>query len=402
MAQRRLHLDPVGGIAGDMFVAAMLDARPDLADGTLEAIRAAGLPQSVGLEVVSHKDHALTGTRFVVKEPDGEEADDHVHFKSLRARLEDSDLGVETRDRAIDIFDRLAVAECKIHGVDKEDVTFHEVGAWDSIADVVGAAHLIEQAGAARWSVASVPVGAGRVKSAHGMLPLPAPAVTELLEGFIVHDDGLRGERVTPTGAAILCHLEPDIGGRHAPARLTRSGTGFGTRTFPGISNVLRVLEFDALDLPLAEDEVALLRFEVDDQAPEDLAVGLDRLRAMTGVIDVLQSPAFGKKGRMTVQVQVLARPDALEAVMAGCFTETTTLGVRWELARRAILERGRSTHRADGDSINVKFARRPAGTVTAKAEIDDVAGLDGGHAARIRRRHAAEDAVLKDRSDDD
>ena len=402
MTRRRLHLDPVGGIAGDMFVAAMVDAWPDFADGTLAAIRAAGLPQSVGLEVVPHKDHALTGTRFVVKEPEGEEAADHVPFKSLRARLEGSDLAAGTRARAVDIFDRLAVAEGKVHGVDKEDVTFHEVGAWDSIADVVGAAHLIEQAGAARWSVAAVPIGAGRVKSAHGMLPLPAPAVTELLEGFVVHDDGLRGERVTPTGAAILCHLEPDLGGRHRAARLTRSGTGFGTRTFPGISNVLRVLEFEALDLPLAQDEVALLRFEVDDQAPEDLAVGLDRLRALSGVVDVLQSPAFGKKGRITVQVQVLARPEALEPVMAGCFTETTTLGVRWELARRAILERGVGRHQADGDSVNVKVARRPAGAVTAKAEIDDVAGLDGGHAARSRRRHAAEDAVLNDGDDDD
>lgn len=402
MSNRRLHLDPVGGIAGDMFVAAMLDAWPDLADGTLAAIRAAGLPQSVDLSVLPHKDHALTGTRFAVKAPDDNEHHEHVPYKGLRARLTASDLPQATRARAVDIFGCLAGAEAKVHGVEPEDVTFHEVGAWDSVADVVGAAHLIEQVGDARWSVGSLPLGSGRVKSAHGLLPIPAPAVTELLQGFLVHDDGLKGERVTPTGAAILRHLEPESGGSHPPARMVQSGTGFGTRTFPGLSNVLRVLAFEELGLPLAQEEVAVLRFEIDDQSPEDLAVGLDRLRATAGVLDVLQAPAYGKKGRMTIQVQVLARRDAIESVMAACFTETTTLGVRWELARRAVLERGSRGHEADDGAVGVKYVERPGGVTTAKAEIGDVANMEGGHAARTRRRRAAEDAVLKESDDDD
>lgn len=402
MTDRRLHLDPVGGISGDMFVAAMVDAWPNLKDGTLAAIRAAGLPQSVDLKVLPQKDHALTGTRFEVNTPDEAEPLEPLPFKALCGRLKGSDLLPGTRARAIDIFSRLATAEAKVHGVEKEEVTFHEVGAWDSIADIVGAAHLIESMGAARWSVNSLPLGAGRVKTAHGNLPLPAPAVVELLKGFLMHDDGLEGERVTPTGAAILCHLAPDCNGTHAPGRMTRSGTGFGTRSFPGLSNVLRVFAFENVDLPFTHEEVAVLRFEIDDQAPEDLAVGLDNLRARRGVLDIVQTPAFGKKGRMMAQIQVLARPDALEDVMAACFTETTTLGLRWEVVRRAVLDRGTDRYERDGAPVEVKYAKRPMGIITAKAEIDDVMGTAGGHARRTRRRRAAEDAVLEKRDGDD
>lgn len=402
MTDQRLHLDPLGGIAGDMFAAAMLDAWPDLKDGMLAAIRAAGLPQSVDIKVLPHKDHVLTGTRFEVKAPEEAEGLEPLPFKVLCGRLKSSDLQSGARDRAIDIFSRLAIAEAKVHGVEKEDVIFHEVGAWDSIADIVGAAHLIESVGAAHWSVSSIPLGAGRVKTAHGVLPVPVPAVTELLKGFLVHDDGLEGERVTPTGAAILSHLAPDCSGAHAPERMTRCGTGFGTRSFPGLSNVLRVLAFENADLPLAQEEVAVLRFEIDDQAPEDLAVGLDHVRARPGVLDVLQAPAFGKKGRMTAQIQVLARPDALEDIMAACFTETTTLGLRWEVVRRAVLDRGTGHHERGGAPVEVKYAKRPMGIITAKAEIDDVAAMAGGHARRTRRRRAAEDAVLGKRDADD
>ena len=206
---RRIHLDAVGGVAGDMFVAALLDAHPGQADGTLAAIRAAGLPQSVDLRIEPHQDHTLTGTRLDVLLPAENGGEEHTPFRDVRARLNEAGLPSGTHDRAQDIFARLAVAEGAVHGVDAEDVTFHEVGAWDSIADIVGAAHLIEQSGDARWSVSSLPMGSGKVKSAHGNLPLPAPAVVELLKGYTLHDDGLKGERVTPTGAAILAHLGP-------------------------------------------------------------------------------------------------------------------------------------------------------------------------------------------------
>jgi len=391
---RRIHLDAVGGVAGDMFVAALLDAHPDDADGALAAIRAAGLPQSIGLGVHAHHDHTLTGTRFDVALPAEDGGEDHMAFRDLRARLGDAELPGSTRDRAQDIFARLAVAEGAVHGVDAEDVTFHEVGAWDSIADIVGAAHLIDQRGDTHWSVSSLPMGAGTVKSAHGDLPLPAPAVVELLKGYTLHNDGRNGERITPTGAAILTHLEPEQGGVHGPENLAKSGIGFGTKTFPGISNVLRVLEFEHAGAAFNEDQVAVMRFEIDDQSPEDLAAGLDNLRALDGVLDVLQTPVFGKKGRIAAQVQILVRPDAREAVIAACFNETTTLGLRWEINRRAILPRE--------DVGGVKLVTRPGGVKTAKAEMDQVATGQGGHAGRAARKRLSEDASLDGADSDD
>ena len=404
-AERQLHLDPVGGIAGDMFVAAMLDAWPELADGAIESIRAAGLPQSVALKVEPHNDDTLAGTRFLVQAPPEGDAAEHVPFKDLRARLEGSDLAAPVRERAVAIFSRLAEAEGKVHGVPWQEVGFHEVGAWDSIADVVGAAHLIEHVGPARWSTGALPLGAGRVKSAHGMLPVPAPAVVELLKGFVVHDDGLDGERVTPTGAALLRHLAPDYRPAGRAQRLRACGIGFGTRRFAEISNVLRILDFEPVAAVAAaavgHEDVAVVEFDVDDQSPEDLAVALERLRAAAGVLDVLQSVGYGKKGRLTAQIRLLAKPRALDAVLAACFAETTTIGLRWNVMQRSVLRREIAPP-AGAAPVRVKLARRPDGSTTAKAEIDDVAEAPGGHAERARWRQAAEDRALGREHEDD
>lgn len=391
---RRIHLDAVGGMAGDMFVAALLDAHPGEADGALAAIRAAGLPQSIALKTLPHRDHTLTGTLFAVALPEESSGENHIPYRLLSARLIDSDLSTGTRDRAQDIFSRLATAEGAVHGVDASDVMFHEVGNWDSIADIVGAAHLIDARGDVNWSVSALPMGSGRVKTAHGELPLPAPAVVELLKGYALYDDGREGERITPTGAAILAHLAPVQGGVHGPETLAECGIGFGTKEFPGISNVLRLLEFESATTVFAEDRVAVLSFEIDDQSPEDLAVGLDNLRAFDGVLDVLQMPAFGKKGRIAAQIQILARENARESVIAACFSETTTLGLRWKVTRRAFLQREEV-----GD---VKLVIRPGGQKTAKAEMDSLAEDRDGHAGRIARRQRQEDAALdKDDNND-
>jgi uncharacterized protein (TIGR00299 family) protein len=396
-----IHVDPVGGVAGDMFVAALLDAWPELEGGLREALRSAGLREKVGVQVLAHKDHTLSGTRFCVTEETAAPPRAHASFREIRALLCDSELEPAVRERAIDLFTLLARAEGEVHGRPAEEVRFHEVGAWDSIADIVGASFLIEAVGAAGWSTASLPIGSGRVASAHGSLPVPAPAVARLLEGFAVHDDGLEGERITPTGAAILRYLEPRYRAPGDPMRVRRAGTGFGTREFPGISNILRILVLEELEAGIAEEPIAVFRFEVDDQPAEDLAVGLDHIRDVEGVVDVLQTPAFGKKGRLTVQVQILAAPDAVDRVSRACFTETTTLGLRWHTARRAVLQRSTETYVGRAGTIQVKAAARPSGVVTGKAELDDVADTAGGFAERARLRREAEEAVLRNDDDD-
>lgn len=398
---KRMHikLDPLGGIAGDMFVASLLDAWPDLAEGAMAAARAAGLGDEIGLEHVSFHDDVLTGSRFVVsrdrqKGPAAEKTTDHdhVHWRHLRDRLKQASLPDGVGDRAVTIFSLLAEAEAGVHGVPVDEATFHEVGAWDSIADIVAAAFLIETIGADSWSIGSLPLGRGRVRCAHGELPVPAPATMRLLEGFTFHDDGRSGERVTPTGAAILKYLAPTFDADNRPRRLLRTGYGFGLRRLQGMSNVLRVSAFEpAWTDAMAADEVGVISFEIDDQTPEDLAIGLEHLRCRDDVLDILQAPAFGKKGRTVTSLRLLVRPTALPSVIEACFHETTTLGVRWAVEKRTVLER-RLVEDAVG--INVKEAKRPGGLVTVKVESDDLAALSG-HQARQERRQAAENRSL-------
>jgi uncharacterized protein (TIGR00299 family) protein len=418
-----LHLDAVGGVAGDMFIAAVLDAFPDLREPMLEAIRAAGLPAEVTCEIAAHRDHALAGLRFVVDDPHAppllpeegwreatgrrEQAHHQAHrqglahqhdetpFAQIRDKLLASGLAPEVKQRAIAIFTLLAQVEGEIHGHATEAVSFHELGGWDSIADIVGAAALIAAFPGASWSVSTLPLGRGRTRTAHGLLPVPSPAASRLLEGYEFVDDGLAGERVTPTGAAILKHLGATQNTDRTPRRLLRSGCGFGSKVFRGISNVLRVLAFEDAEVEGRSDCVAMIAFEVDDQTPEDLAIALDHLRAHPSVLDVVQMPVFGKKGRMTAHIQVLAEPDGAQQVIEACFDETSTLGLRSQIVARHVLPRRQETIEVGGSRVRVKLAQRP-GSQTAKAESDDLLALSGGRAAREETRHVAESEGLK------
>ena len=284
----------------------------------------------------------------------------------------------------------------------EDDVSFHEVGAIDSIVDIVAAAELIARLGAATWWSSPLPLGSGRIRTQHGLLPVPAPATALLLRGLTTIDDGIPGERVTPTGAAVARYLLPRERPAPKPRRLMASGTGFGTRRIPGISNCLRVLVFEpesenppAVSAAFTHRELGVIIFEVDDQSAEDLANGLDRIRVLPGVHDVIQSVAFGKKGRMATQVQVLAAPATLEGTIAACFSETTTIGLRFQTVQGAALPRVAETVDIDGRSLRVKLVQRPDGSVTAKTEASDVAG-DADHASRVELRRQAEEMALR------
>ena len=517
---RHIHLDPLGGAAGDMFVAALLDAFPGHAP---DAVRAAAALSGAACRLAAHDDGTLTGRRFLVDAPHGtgahdhgpghhplhgghdhaahdqlahHPAHDHAHprdagvdhapdapgrygtgrmfhvkhssenvtssdsredialfpengaerdpeaepgpgsWRALRARIEAADLPAGVLGHVLGIFGCLAEAEARVHGVAPDEVVFHEVGAADSVADILAAAWVIAAVGPATWSVGALPLGSGTVRTAHGPMPVPAPATALLLEGFAVHDDGVGGERVTPTGAAILRHLGCAGAGLPRTATLRGSGTGFGSRRLPGMSNCLRALvletaepqgpeppsEYDtpkagtpglaapSLATPGAASPgaeglapgpasggdaasghraLAVISFEVDDQSGEELAAGLDRVREVDGVHDVVQIAAFGKKNRMAAHVQVLVRPDQLEAAVEACFRETTTIGLRTHLVQGRALPRRFAEVVVDGHPVAVKLVERPGG-VTAKAESDSARPV-AGHAARTRLRREAE-----------
>ncbi|MEO8358413.1 MAG: LarC family nickel insertion protein [Vicinamibacteria bacterium] len=424
-----IHLDPVGGIAGDMFAATMLDAFPPLEEAVQRAVRAAGLPERFRCDLVPHADHALTGKRFLVieahahghtqshdhghehshshahthehgdsqgREHHHEHAADHEHghrpFSAIRAGLLASPLDPGVRDHAIAIFTRLAEAEAQVHGMTTDTVSFHEVGEWDSIADIVAAAAILHALPSATWSVGPLPLGSGFVKSAHGLLPVPAPATTLLLRGLAVREDGIGGERVTPTGAAIVRHLMSLPGQPPRERTLLGTGLGFGTRVLKGMSNCVRAIVFDAA-LPAvshqASEDVTVIEFEIDDQTAEDLAMGLDHVRRHNRVLDVIQMQAVGKKGRVVVSIRVLCQSGATDEVAALCFSETTTLGLRIHDVRRQTLARSTSAVNVEGRQLRTKTANRNACGPTTKVEADSLADVQG-HEERQTLRRAA------------
>lgn len=382
-----LHLIPLGGLSGDMFCAALIDAFPELLPRVRSAVASLAMPRPVEISA-PRADEPLRGTRFQVTPSRRDPASGHHHtpFRDIRGLLETSGLEPAVRRRALSVFELLASAEARVHGTEPDAVTFHEIGAWDSIADIVSAAALLDALGVETLSCAPLPIGSGRIQSAHGVLPVPAPATTLLLAGFELVDDGIGGERVTPTGAAILSSVQfratiP------AGARLQASGRGYGTRRLPGLANCLEVLVLEPRHAAsgLSRDRVAQLRFEVDDQSPEDLAVGLDRLRSTPGVLSVTTLTGVGKKGRATMAIEVLSTLEASPGVAQICFRETSTIGLRIQEVERLILSREHARVDVHGRSLGVKVVQRPGGT-TAKVESDDLAATaDASRRDRLR-----------------
>ena len=388
-----VHLDTQGGISGDMFLASLLDARPGLEQplrGVLNALPLDIIPE---FALIRSVDQGLRGSRVIVEDL---KPDRHSHrsWADIRRLLEQSRLAAGVIQNAVGIFRLLAAAEAAVHGVQEESVVFHEVGAVDSIIDIVGAAFLIDTLKIGSWSVSALPLGSGRIRSAHGFLPIPAPATAFLLAGYVTFDDGIPGERVTPTGAAILRHLECRQEPQRFPRRLVQTGVGLGSRALPGMSNCLRALLFETAQDVAPHRELAVFEFEVDDQSPEDLAVGLERLRSVPGVFDALQIAAHGKKGRMTSHIQLIVSPEHIEPVASACFEETTTIGLRYRFVQAVALSRQMNDVDVGGRRLRIKVVSRPSAGRTAKADIADVAAA-GGHAARASARRAAEDTAL-------
>ncbi len=391
-----IHLDAVGGAAGDMFAAAMVDARPDLEALVQQTVAALHL-LAVEARVLPHDDGRLVGSRFRVSCP---EPPHSTAAKEVRDALTAADLPGPVGARALAMLALLAEAEAEVHGVAADEVKFHELGGLDTIVDLAVAAALIEALDVETWSCGALPRGRGMIRIAHGTFPVPAPATLILLRDMTLVDDGIEGERITPTGAAILKHLAPSQAPDPTPRRLMAVGHGFGTATLEGRSNMLRVQLFDAAAQPTA-DQVAVITFEVDDQSPEDLALGLDRVRAHDGVLDVSQSAVVGKAGRLASQIQILARPEACDAVANACFAETTTIGLRWTIQNRQVLERREVAVDSGDGAFRAKIVARPGGELTAKAEMADLAGI-GDRAERVRRRREVERRALETRDDDD
>ncbi len=372
MSSFHIHIDPVGGIAGDMFVAAMLDLFPELQEGMLKMLHCISILKDVEVQITEHRDQVLVGKRCIVSGPEFEHH--HNQYTNLVTSVVDSSLAPEIKERACEILHNLAHAEAAVHGVGMDSVTLHEVGSLDSLTDIVCAAYLLSVANIASWSCTPLPSGNGKISTAHGELPLPAPAVVRLLEGYPVHNDGRIGERVTPTGAAILRSINPQFDVRWEAMTLGGMGNGFGSTTFDNISNIVRLTAYEVGAIGILPEKIAVVEFEIDDQTPEDLSIGLERLRHTEGVLDIIQMPAFGKKNRMVIHVQILAEYDCIRKIIAQCALETSTLGVRVQMTERLALPRKTQMEEFQKGTVPIKVVQRPDGQITAKVEADHLA----------------------------
>jgi hypothetical protein len=374
-----LHLTPLGGIAGDMFAAALLHALPRLQDPVLAEV-AKVLPEDhPPCRLLPCETSGLTALRFDVP---AHPVRVPVHYPEMAAML-------DGRAHAAGILRLLAEAEAQVHGVPLEKVHFHEIADWDTLADVTAAGAILDALDGAGWSMDPLPLGGGTVKTRHGVMPVPAPATAALLSGLPVADDGLPGERVTPTGAAIARYVH-GLGLSPRPAGvLQATGRGAGTRQLPDRPNVLavQVIGAGAAEETLTET-VTSLGFEIDDMTGEELAAAAETLRALPGVLDVMLHPVQGKKSRPATALRLLLRPDALDTVAEACFRHTSTLGLRHREETRRILPRAAGAHAG----IRWKEARRPGGLATRKAESDDLSAAGSLDERRRLARGAEED----------
>ena len=261
MNGRHIHLQPVGGIAGDMFVAAMLDAFPHCRDQVFSDV-AAVLPAQLGaVRLTRVLKNGIAALQFFVEQevfpevPRFHDSAPASDYAGIRKLIESARLSGSAALHALAILEILALAESRIHDVALESVHFHELAAWDSIMDVVAAGSLISTVGEATWSISALPLGGGEVRTRHGMLPIPAPATMRILESYSWRSDNIPGERVTPTGAAIVRYLIPPGQLSNPPDGIYRAGGyGAGTRDFSEIANVLRVMVFEkAAESPAAK-----------------------------------------------------------------------------------------------------------------------------------------------------
>ncbi len=374
-----LVLEPIGGIAGDMFLAAAIDVGVDPA--ALEAaLRTLGV-SGWRLVVTKKTDCGIAGTHVDVA-VEGEQPHDRG-LREILALVDGSGLPARARAAARGMFERIGRAEAKVHGVSVDLVHFHEVGALDSIVDVCGAAVALDLLGWPRVLAAPPELGRGLGRSAHGPMPIPPPAVLELLAGRPVRPGGPEGEAVTPTGAAILAELAA-VGPLPAivPARV---GYGVGTRSWPDRPNVLRA----TIAEPAESGELWLLETNLDDATGQMVARALEAALE-AGALDAWAAPITMKKGRPAVLVSALVDEGQRAAVTRVLFAETTTLGLRRRRIERDVLAREVRTVETVYGPVRVKIAMLDGVELGAQPEHDDCLALARAKGVSLREAIAA------------
>jgi pyridinium-3,5-bisthiocarboxylic acid mononucleotide nickel chelatase len=382
-----LYLDCFSGASGDMMLGAMLDLGLPL-DALKGALGSLALEYGdVSAEKVTRA--GVTATKFRLHDTRPHAADDshrHYHFKGIVNAIQRSALKPESQQRAIHLFERLADAEAAIHGTPIEKVHLHEVGALDSIIDIVGSVYAFDYFGLDDVVASPLNVGGGTVRCAHGDFPVPAPATARLLINAPIYSNG-NSEMVTPTGALLVTGYARSFGPL-PPMRVEQIGYGAGDRDPQGTPNVLRILKGVRAEAS-GDSRVVKIECEIDDMNPQLFGPLMDNLLA-AGALDVFYTPVQMKKSRPGTLVTIVATPASRTTLTDILFRESTTIGIRYEEMSRTCLDRSSETVQTPYGEVRFKVARRDGQELNASPEFDDCARLAAQHGVSIKTVQSA------------
>ena len=385
MSKGRLHhvkvayFDCFSGAAGDMILAALIDAGVS-ADEFRDAMGRLPLDgYRISIEKVNKQGFAATRVEIATDES---QKQPHRHLADIQKVIFAAALPDRVSKNAVAVFARLADVEAQAHGTTIDKVHFHEVGAVDAIIDIVGACWCLNRLGVERVVCSPLPVGSGMVRCEHGVLPVPAPATAMLLKGVPLAESVETGELTTPTGAAVLTVLA-DSFGPLPPLTIERIGVGAGSRDGKQVPNLLRVLLGEA-DGGVETDRVVVLEANVDDTTPEVLGYAVERLLD-AGALDAYCLPIHMKKSRPAALLTVLAEVNRVEQLEGIIFEETTTFGIRRHEVSRTKL--ARSVEKVDTryGEIRVKIGSYSGRVMTVSAEFDDCRSAAAKHGIALR-----------------
>ena len=377
---RVVYFDCFAGVSGDMIVGALLDLGVDC-DALKSKLSSLAIG-SYGINFRRVERGGIAATKFDV------EVDLHDQpartLGDIRSIILESSLSDKTKQRSLAVFERLADAEAKVHGTTRNEIHFHEVGAVDSIVDIVAAMIGFEMLGVDRFYCSPLRVGRGVIETEHGRLPVPAPATAEVLRGVPIYAGDLNGEFVTPTGAAIVSTL-CEVFGHLSTMKINAVGYGAGARDPRELPNALRLMlgEMDDSDgdinstkaASMRDESVTVIETNIDDMNPQVYGFVMERAFAI-GALDVFMIPAQMKKDRPGVLLTVLCKPEMTDALITMLLAQTTTLGVRYYRANRRVLERAIETVDTEYGPVRIKVARDGDRTLHFQPEYEDCARL--------------------------